>query len=123
MSKVTEPHPLRNLKISPEKPCLNEHRYSGDSNINNSLYHAELRSFHRGCHKGKFDTTYTKLGNLTDNNTPLTEYDLMQENGVIGRITQMAHWTLAIKPGMSVKKDIELGLWKRNLPGWKPQCE
>ena len=35
----------------------------------------------------------------------------------------MEHWTLAIKPGMSVKKDINLGVWKRNLPGWKPQCE
>ena len=47
----------------------------------------------------------------------------MYENSVIGRISQMPHYTLAMKPGMSVKKDIEYSLWKRTLPGWKPQCE
>ena len=64
---------------------MNENSFSGDSNIDNSLYHAELRFINKGCFQDQFDNSYTKLSNLTD--SPLTEYDLMQENGVLGRIS------------------------------------
>jgi hypothetical protein len=53
----------------------------------------------------------------------ITEYDIQKSSGILDALVNMPHYTLAVFPGPSMKKDIVLKAYARPTIPWSLKCE